>query len=75
MEHLKRIKPLMEALEELWQRYPTLRLTQLLSNAARADGYHNNDLYFLTDENLLTALKKYPEKIKNIKLEVCYDNS
>ncbi len=70
MKHLKRIKPLMEALEELWQRYPELRLSQLMSNAARANGWDNHDLFYLTDGDLLKAIKTYPAHVAVARLEV-----
>lgn len=75
MKHLKKIKPLMDAIEELWARYPELRLAQLLSNAARTNGWTNTDLYYLKDDVLLEALTVYPTKMAAARKAVYRDNS
>jgi uncharacterized protein YihD (DUF1040 family) len=59
MRNPKRIEPLLKQIKELWQKYPDLRLTQLLSNVAITGGWSDNDLYHLEDDKLSDAILKF----------------
>ena len=43
---------------------PELRLGQLISNAARAGGWDNDDVFYCPDHILLNGLKKLAERGK-----------
>lgn len=60
MRNPDRIEPLLELVKKIWKKYPDLRLTQLLSNAAlSSDEWSDNDLYYLEDDKLYKALTLY----------------
>jgi uncharacterized protein YihD (DUF1040 family) len=60
MRNLDRIDPMLEMIRRIWKKYPDLRLTQLLSNAAlSSDEWSDNDLYHLEDDKLFKALTLY----------------
>ena len=50
-----------ERLMQLWDKYPQLRLAQLIWNC---QDVHEN-LYYLTDEQLLTSLETFYEKLES----------
>lgn len=39
--------------------FPKLRLCQILSNAAKMDGWKNDDLFYISDAAIRKAVKKY----------------
>lgn len=47
----------LDVLKNTWRKFPQLRLMQLLINVCPVE-----DLYYITDEQLLTNLKKYENK-------------
>jgi len=54
MRDPKRIKPILKVIEEIWEKNPDLRLTQLLMDALNM----NIDPYFIEDDTLLDCLNK-----------------
>lgn len=52
-----RIKPVIRKLEELWRKYPDLRLGQLLIDCAG-----DKDLFNLEDDELLEAMERFGDK-------------
>ncbi|MFW9871832.1 MAG: hypothetical protein ACFFG0_01935 [Candidatus Thorarchaeota archaeon] len=60
MRNPNRIKPILKLIEEIWNKAPDLRLTQLIMNALAV----NYDPYFIEDDDLEKALKKYNDMIK-----------
>jgi hypothetical protein len=55
MRDPNRIEPMLSLIREIWYTYPDLRLTQLIMNALKM----NQDPYYIEDEKLEEALKKY----------------
>jgi len=55
MRDPNRIEPILSLIREIWYTYPDLRLTQLIMNALKM----NQDPYYIEDEKLEEALKKY----------------
>jgi uncharacterized protein YihD (DUF1040 family) len=55
---IKRIKPILKDLEILWNKYPELRLCQLLHMVAIKSGWQNNDLYYIEDNVIAEQIKK-----------------
>ena len=55
MRDPNRIEPMLLLIREIWYTYPDLRLTQLIMNALKM----NQDPYYIEDEKLEEALKKY----------------
>ena len=56
-----RIKPILAQIETYWKKHPDLRLAQLISNAnstsrVRRDLPHDNDVFYLEDDDLLRVL-------------------
>lgn len=47
-----RIEPVLEKIEQVWRKYPDLRLCQLLGNC-----FPMGDLYYVEDDKLLFALE------------------
>lgn len=43
--------------------FPMLRYTQIVSNAAKAGGWNNNDVFYCPDETLLRGLRILLEKV------------
>jgi uncharacterized protein YihD (DUF1040 family) len=59
MRNPNRIKPLLKLIEEIWEKYPDLRLCQLIGNVAPYDNYH------VEDDDLKNRLKEmYCAEIK-----------
>lgn len=58
MRNPKRIKEILDLIQEIWVPAPDLRLTQLIMNALNMNG----DPYYIEDDDLLKALKKYNYK-------------
>ena len=56
MRNPKRIKNILRNIEVIWEKYPQLRLGQLLMNA---DSY--GTLYYLEDEELIRKLQGFYE--------------
>jgi len=48
-----RIKTVLATIEELWTRYPQLRLGQLIGNC-----FHTEDIYYIEDRKLVEKLKE-----------------
>lgn len=53
----KRIPKILKAFEEIWVKYPDLRLCQLIVNAI-----HEGSLYHCEDEELIKLLRKFYSK-------------
>ena len=59
MRNPKRIKKCLRKIEEVWSKYPDLRLGQLLLNLVP----NSNSLYYIEDENLIDLLEKFYDNI------------
>lgn len=57
MRDRSRIGPILETLRVLWVLQPDTRLCQLLSNIAFKNGWMDNDLFYLEDDQLIEALE------------------
>jgi len=58
MKDPKRISRVLKLIKQIWEKYPNLRLTQLLGNC-----FKPGDNYYIEDEELLVKLKEiYDEK-------------
>lgn len=53
------IEETLDIIRKVWQKVPELRLCQLLSGAAKKDGWSNNDLFYLEDDKLRKALRNF----------------
>jgi hypothetical protein len=53
MRDPNRIKPILAEIEALWEKYPQLRLGQLLGNC-----FHTEDIYYVEDRHLIKRLKE-----------------
>lgn len=60
MRDPKRIDKVLAAVGEVWEKYPDMRLGQLLSNV-----YTDPTLYFIEDDKLVEGLTKYYDEIEN----------
>jgi hypothetical protein len=60
MRDPQRIKPIISLIEEIWNKAPDLRLTQLIMNALGI----NYDPYYIEDDDLEKALNEYNKMIK-----------
>jgi hypothetical protein len=60
MRDPQRIKPIISLIEEIWNKAPDLRLTQLIMNALGV----NYDPYYIEDDDLEKALNEYNKMIK-----------
>jgi len=58
MRNPKRIKKILKEIEKVWEKYPYLRLGQLIMNCARVEGI----FYYIEDEKLIEILKEYYAK-------------
>lgn len=58
------IEETLAILRNVWNEFPQLRLTQLLSNAAVSNGWNQLDLFYVEDEIMRTALKKFVRESK-----------
>lgn len=59
MRDPKRIKPILNKLEEYWIKNPDLRLGQIIANCVREyDGRLNCDPFYIEDEDLIAGLEK-----------------
>lgn len=54
MRDVSRIPEILKRLEELWKKYPDLRLGQLISNVIQDPA-----LYYVEDEQLIDYLEQY----------------
>lgn len=61
MRDPKRIYIVMSDIMHEWEKYPDLRLGQLISNAMHGSGV---DLFYIEDEELVEVIKKYVKEIK-----------
>lgn len=61
MRDPKRISVIVKRLEELWEEFPDLRLTQLIVNF---QGYIGSDLYYMEDDEFLERLEAYYHSLK-----------
>lgn len=55
MRDPKRIPQILKRLEKLWEKYPDLRLCQLILNCFPT----NTDLYYLEDKELVKLLENW----------------
>ena len=60
MKDPNRIEPILALIREVWYNVPDLRLTQLIMNALKM----SEDPYYVEDEKLKKALKKYKDVIR-----------
>lgn len=57
MRDKKRINKILKQIENIWNKYPALRLCQLIGNC-----FSKHDLYYIADEELSKKLKiAYPK--------------
>jgi len=75
MRDPKRIKPLLELIEEVWTKEPDLRLCQLLWNSTTHISFSSDDLFNLEDDELFIGLKRLYavtqlRKIKNGEIKI-----
>jgi len=54
----KRINIVLDVIRGIWNKYPDLRLTQLIINAV----HPIEDPFYIEDDILIEKLKKYPKK-------------
>ncbi len=57
---------ILRELDSLLHMYPDLRVFQLLGNAVPVEESEkrSNDMYYVTDEELLEWLRSYPERVE-----------
>jgi hypothetical protein len=65
MRDPKRIEPILGLIREIWYRYPSLRLTQLIMNALEM----NSDPYYVEDSKLEKALKDLKKSLEEKKFD------
>ena len=53
------IRKVLLEIEEVWVQFPSLRLGQILSNAANP-----RDIFYIEDDDLIQELKKFAERMK-----------
>lgn len=58
MRNPERIPKILKELEELWMRYPDLRLAQLILNAFSIHNGVDDTVYYMEDEEFIDQLKK-----------------
>ena len=66
MRNPKRIKEICDRLAVAWEKYPDLRLGQLLSNAENIYRQENNTyfpLFYIEDEELISYIEKFTNKV------------
>jgi uncharacterized protein YihD (DUF1040 family) len=61
----KRIKRILKLLEQIWTKYPDLRLGQLIDNAVVMFSEKIIDIYELEDSQLEGFLLMYLKKVEN----------
>jgi uncharacterized protein YihD (DUF1040 family) len=69
MRDATRIPRVLDAIREVWEREPEMRLAQLLVNAAKAGSYEDvsqSKMFYIEDDQLLEGLKNI-EKLKERK--------
>lgn len=54
MRDINRIEPLLARLQEVWKRYPDLRLSQLILNVEK-----DPKIYYMEDEELIELLEQF----------------
>ncbi len=62
MRDPNRISQILEELQRIWQKYPDLRLGQLLGNAS-----DELILYYVEDDDLIAQLKKFDGQMQDQK--------
>lgn len=65
MRDQKRIKRILKLLEQIWTKYPDLRLGQLIDNAVVMFSEKIIDIYELEDSQLEGFLLMYLKKVEN----------
>ena len=63
MRDPKRIKEILNTLQEIWEKVPDRRFFQLISNIPWKD--MQKDSFFYEDDKTLASLKAYLEKFKD----------
>jgi hypothetical protein len=66
MRNSKRIKKILNLIEKIWNKYPDLRLCQLISNSFNFRELNDSNMYYLEDDKLESLLIDFYE-IKNAK--------
>ena len=59
MRDPERIGPMLEVIKKIWEKYPDLRLGQLLCNAVP-----ESLIYYIEDEALIGAIEKYYKNLE-----------
>jgi len=59
MRDANRINTVLSGLKDIWEKYPDLRLGQLICNVVRDPA-----LYYIEDEDLVKALKEFYENVE-----------
>ena len=54
MRDVNRIEPLLTRLQEVWKKYPDLRLGQLILNVAK-----DPQIYYMEDDQLLDLIEQF----------------
>lgn len=61
----KHIKNVLSKVEELWLKYPELRLCQLISNLHGVGNHEWQDIFFTEDAHLIAIIEKEIENYEN----------
>ena len=61
MRNPNRIKPTLDLIEEIWQKYPDMRLGQLIENMATKAG---GDVWTMEDTELQQTLSKWLKELR-----------
>lgn len=64
------IDELITIIKRVWLFHPHLRISQLISNAASLSKWSSNDIFYLSDDQLLDGLKKLEQKLSG-KIDDC----
>jgi hypothetical protein len=59
MRDPKRIPVMLEKIRVLWEKYPDLRLGQLIENVRGQSGLGEVDLFYIEDDRMEQALDEY----------------
>jgi uncharacterized protein YihD (DUF1040 family) len=60
MRDKNRIAPLLKRLQDLWEKFPDLRLGQMITSLASK----SDNIYFMEDEEIITSLEKKLSTVK-----------
>lgn len=60
MRDKNRIAPLLKRLQDLWEKFPDLRLGQMITSLASK----SDNIYYMEDEEIITSLEKKLSTVK-----------